>query len=245
MKDLKKHILEKLKISNKPRYTLRNFIEWYVNVEPGGELPIDKVRYLDFKLSPSKTWNMFDGSSINISKFLLKHLDENINLTEDINKKEKSITYTFYIDDILFVVLAAYDTRTEYPAFFDKYVNESLVTEKLKITNKKEFNFTWEEFINAVYNYEGGSFWFEDIISNREFIKLPETEVLNTKYRVIFVQAGDIHLNKKQVEIGLRQSPFAITVKMIANNFDELLEYLDANKINEIYDIFVTNENNK
>lgn len=245
MRNFKDIILEKLKISNKPRYTLRNFIEWYVNAEPGSELLVDKVRYLDFKLSPSETWRMFDGSSINIAKFLLKHLDKNIDLTEDINKKEKSITYTFYIDDILFVVLAAYDTRTEYPAFFDQYCNESLVSEKLKITNKREFNFTWKEFINALYNYEGGSFWFEDIISNREFIKLPETKVLNTKYRVIFVQADNVHLDKKQVEIGLRQSPFALTVKMIAHNFDELLEYIDANKINEIYDIFVTNENNK
>ena len=36
MKNLKQHILEKLKISNKPGYTLRNFVEWYINEKPGG-----------------------------------------------------------------------------------------------------------------------------------------------------------------------------------------------------------------
>ena len=119
---------------------------------------------------------------------------------------------------------------------------KDIIIEKLKVSTKSEFNFTCEEFINALYNYDDGSFWFEDLISNYEFIKLPETEVLNTKYRVIFVQIDDAYFNKKQVEIGLRQSTFAVTVKMIVHNFDELLKYLDADKINEIYDIFVTNE---
>jgi hypothetical protein len=242
MKNLKQHILEKLKISNKPGYTLRNFVEWYINEKPGGTLTVNDIRSLDFNRSPSKTWHRFDMSSTNIAKFLLNYLDEYIDLTEDINKEEKSITYTFYIDDILFVVLAVYNTRTTYPAFFDQYVKESLVSEKLKITNKKDFDFTWEEFIKALYYYDDGSFWFEDLITNREFIKLPETEVLNTKYRVIFVQIDDVYFDKKQVEIGLRQSPFAITVKMIAHNFDELLQYINYDKINEIYDIFVNNE---
>lgn len=116
------------------------------------------------------------------------------------------------------------------------------IFEKLKVSTKFEFNFTWEEFITALYHYDDGSFWFEDIITNREFIKLPETEVLNTKYRVIFVQLDTFFLKEKQIEVGLRQSPFSLTVKMIAHDFDELLEYLDANKINEIYDIFVNNE---
>jgi hypothetical protein len=119
---------------------------------------------------------------------------------------------------------------------------KDIIIEKLKVSTKSEFNFTWEEFINALYNYDDGSFWFEDLISNYAFIKLPETEVLNTKYRVIFVQIDDAYFNKKQVEIGLRQSPFSVTVKMIVHNFDELLKYLDADKINEIYDIFVNNE---
>lgn len=112
------------------------------------------------------------------------------------------------------------------------------IFEKLKVSTKLEFDFTWEEFIRALYYYDDGSFWFEDIVSNSAFIKLPETEVLNTKYRVIFIQIDDVYFDKKQIEIGLRQSPFAVTVKMIVHNFDELLEYLDANKINEIYDIF-------
>lgn len=119
---------------------------------------------------------------------------------------------------------------------------KDIIIEKLKVSTKSEFNFTWEEFINALYNYDDGSFWFEDLISNYAFIKLPETEVLNTKYRVIFVQLDKVYLDKKQVEVGLRQSPFSVTIKMIAHNFDELLQYIDAVKINEIYDIFVNNE---
>jgi hypothetical protein len=122
-----------------------------------------------------------------------------------------------------------------------KQIN-NYITEKLKVSTKFEFDFTWEEFITALYYYDDGSFWFEDIITNKEFIKLPQTVVLNTKYRVIFVQLDRFFLEQKQIEIGLRQSPFSITVKMIAHDFDELLEYLDANKINEIYDIFITNE---
>ena len=136
MRNFKDIILEKLKISNKSNYTLRNFIEWYINEGPDCELTVQNVRYLDFTKSPSATWRKFDGLSSNIAKFLLKHLDDNIDLTEDINKEEKSITYTFYIDDILFVVLAVYNTRMKYPAFFDQYFNESLISEKLKINNK-------------------------------------------------------------------------------------------------------------
>jgi hypothetical protein len=122
-----------------------------------------------------------------------------------------------------------------------KQIN-NYITEKLKVSTKFEFDFTWEEFIRALYYYDDGSFWFEDIVSNSAFIKLPETEVLNTKYRVIFIQKNDAYFDKKQVEIGLRKSPFAVTVKMIVHNFDELLQYIDANKINEIYNIFVNNE---
>lgn len=242
MKDLKQHIFEKLKISNKPGYTLRNFVEWYINEKPGGTLTVNDIRSLDFNRSPSKTWHRFDMSSTNIAKFLLNYLDDYIELTEDINKEEKSITYTFYIDDILFVVLAVYNTRTTYPAFFDQYFKESLVSEKLKITNKKDFDFTWEEFIKALYYHDDGSFWFEDLITNREFIKLPETEILNTKYRVIFVQLDKFFLDQKQIEVGLRATPFSVTIKMIAHDFDELLQYITYDKINEIYDIFVNNE---
>lgn len=122
-----------------------------------------------------------------------------------------------------------------------KQINNYII-EKLKVSTKLEFDFTWEEFINALCNFDDGSFWFEDIITNREFIKLPETEVLNKKYRVIFVQVDKVYLDKKQIEIGLRQSPFALNVQMIAHNFDELLEYLDANKIKEIYNIWLNNE---
>ena len=242
MKAINKFILEKLKISNKPGYTLRNFVEWYINENPGGVLTVNDIRSLDFNRSPSKTWHRFDMSSTNIAKFLLNYLDDYIDLTEDINKEEKSITYTFYIDDILFVVLAVYNTRTTYPAFFDQYVKESIVSEKLKITNKKDFDFTWEEFIKALYYYDDGSFWFEDLITNREFIKLPETEILNTKYRVIFVQLDKFYLDEKQIEVGLRATPFSVTLKMIAHDFDELLQYINYDKINEIYDIFVNNE---
>jgi hypothetical protein len=122
-----------------------------------------------------------------------------------------------------------------------KQINNYII-EKLKVSTKSEFKFTWEEFINALYNYDDGSFWFEDIISNGEFIKLPQTEILNTKYRVIFVQLDEFYLDQKQIEIGLRATPFSVTIKMIAHDFDELLQYIDANKINEIYDIFVNNE---
>lgn len=122
-----------------------------------------------------------------------------------------------------------------------KQINNYII-EKLKVSTKLEFDFTWEEFITALYYYDDGSFWFEDLITNREFLKLPETKILNTKYRVIFVQLDTFFLKEKQIEVGLRQSPFSLTVKMIAHDFDELLEYLDADKINEIYNIFVNNE---
>lgn len=122
-----------------------------------------------------------------------------------------------------------------------KQINNYII-EKLKVSTKLEFDFTWEEFITSLYYYDDGSFWFEDLITNREFLKLPETKILNTKYRVIFVQLDTFFLKEKQIEVGLRQSPFSLTVKMIAHDFDELLEYLDANKINEIYSIFVNNE---
>ena len=125
-----------------------------------------------------------------------------------------------------------------------KQINNYII-EKLRITNKKDFDFTWEEFITALYHYDDGSFWFEDLITNKEFIKLPEVRILTTQYRIIFVQLDKFYLDKKQIEIGLRATPFSVTIKMIAHDFDELLEYLDADKINEIYDIFVTNENNK
>ena len=103
------------------------------------------------------------------------------------------------------------------------------IFEKLKVSTKFEFNFTWEEFITALYHYDDGSFWFEDIITNREFIKLPETEVLNTKYRVIFVQLDTFFLKEKQIEVGLRQSPFSLTVKMIAQLAENVNIICDIN----------------
>lgn len=240
MRNFKDIIKEKLKVStnHSDGYTLRNFVEWHNNEKPWHTLTANDIRILDFTKSPKETWRMFDGLSSKISEFLLEHLDDKIELTEDINKYYKEITYTFYIDDILFVVLTVYNAHAKYPTFFDQYPNKSLVSEKLKVSTKSEIIFSWEDFINALYNYNDSSYWFEDLITNGEFIKLPETEILNTKYRVIFIQIDDVYFDKKQVEIGLRQSPFAITVKMIAHNFDELLEYLDVNKINEIYDIF-------
>lgn len=122
-----------------------------------------------------------------------------------------------------------------------KQINNYII-EKLKVSTKFEFDFTWEEFITALYYYDDGSFWFEDLITNKEFIKLPKVRILTTTYRVIFIQLDKFYLEQKQIEIGLRATPFSVTLKMIAHDFDELLEYLDADKINEIYDIFVANE---
>lgn len=125
MRNLKDIILEKLKISkNHHGYTLRNFIEWYINEDPGCVLTDKDVRILDFNSSPSETWHMFDGSSVKIAEFLMKHLDDEIKLTEDISKDVKEITYSFYIDDILFVVLAYFNEHAKYPTFFDQYVDE-------------------------------------------------------------------------------------------------------------------------
>lgn len=61
-----------------------------------------------------------------------------------------------------------------------KQINNYII-EKLKVSTKLEFDFTWEEFITSLYYYDDGSFWFEDLITNREFLKLPETKILNTK----------------------------------------------------------------
>lgn len=124
MRNFKDIILEKLKISKNYGYTLRNFIEWYINEEPGCPLSVNDVRILDFNRSPKETWTMFVGSSVKISQFLMKHLDDEIKITEDISKDVKEITYSFYIDDILFVVLAYYNEHAKYPTFFDQYVDE-------------------------------------------------------------------------------------------------------------------------
>ncbi len=182
MKAINRFILEKLKISNKPKYTLRNFIEWYINKKLGQVLVVNDIRILDFTRSPDETWQMFDRSSTNMAKFLLKHLDDNIELTEDVNKEEKSITYTFYIDDILFVVLAVYNTCTTYPAFFDQYFNESLVSEKLKISSNTDQNTDAElkELANA---------W--DIWKRTQKQKYPEFKLRNI-YKSLHIEQPSI-----------------------------------------------------
>lgn len=182
MRNFKDIILEKLKISNNPSYTLRNFVEWYIDRKLGSVLVVNDIKTLDFTRSPSETWNMFNRSSTNIAKFLLKHLDDKIKLTEDVNKEEREITYTFYIDDVLFVVLAIYNKRTKYPTFFDQFFNESLVSEKLKIGsntgNNEDTNLT--ELANA---------W--DIWKRTQKPKYPEFKLRNI-YKALHIEKPSV-----------------------------------------------------
>ena len=108
MISIESFILEKLKVTNKVTKskpsdcTLEEFLVWYYynNTQPIKDLQFDEFCCTDF--DPTALEEYFDNNNRKLYRFLMDHLDDEIELHEI--KERDYLYYEFFVDDIRFIV---------------------------------------------------------------------------------------------------------------------------------------------
>ena len=110
------------------------------------------------------------------------------------------------------------------------------ILEKLRVS-KNSSEFTWNEFINALYKYEDGAFWLEDLPNIGGYADLPEFEHEGKLVKAVALVMYDFHLENKTVDVLYSPNEASVRKAMTIHNLDELNSILDSELITEIYDI--------
>lgn len=117
---------------------------------------------------------------------------------------------------------------------------ERLITyilEKLRVTKSINYGFTWNEFINALYKYEDGAFWLEDLPNINGYNDLPyfehEGKILKAEALIMY----DFHLENEKLDLLYSLNQSSIRKAMTIHDLDELNSVLDPELISEIYEI--------
>ena len=104
MRSLSEILLEKLKVTkSKPSdCTLEGFLVWYYfdNTHLIEDLQFDEFCCTDF--DPDALEEYFDNDNRKLYRFLMDHLDDEIELHEI--KERDYLYYEFFVDDIRFIV---------------------------------------------------------------------------------------------------------------------------------------------
>ena len=110
MRSLSEILLEKLKVTNKVTNTklsdctLEEFLVWYYfdNTQPIEDLQFDEFCSTDF--DPIALEEYFGNSNRKLYRFLMDHLDDEIELRILEDATAHSKYYSFYVDNICFTV---------------------------------------------------------------------------------------------------------------------------------------------
>lgn len=110
------------------------------------------------------------------------------------------------------------------------------ILEKLKIT-KNSAEFTWNEFIDALYKHEDGAFWLEDLPNIGGYADLPEFEHEGKVVKAVALVMYDFHLENKTVDVLYSANEASVRKAMTIHGLNELNSVLDSELISEIYNI--------
>ena len=112
---------------------------------------------------------------------------------------------------------------------------KDIIVEKLKVT-KNSFDFTWEEFIEALYKYETLAFWLEDL-SDITYYDLPEVEYEGKKIKIYALAKYDFYTENDIVNVLYSHDGSSLRNDIEISSLEALNDILDKELISEIYDI--------
>lgn len=111
------------------------------------------------------------------------------------------------------------------------------ILEKLKVTKGPNYSFTWNEFINALNNYEDGAYWLADLPNIDEFDDLPEFEHEGKTVKAVALLMYDFYLKNETLDVLYSSNEASARKAMTIHDLNELNSVLDPWLISEIYNI--------
>lgn len=111
---------------------------------------------------------------------------------------------------------------------------KDIIVEKLKVT-KNSFGFTWDEFIEALYEYEHGAFWLEDLTNVEGYFDLPEVEYEGKRVKIYALAKYDSYTKSDTINVLYSSDGSRLRNDMVISSLDALNDILDKELISEIY----------
>ena len=110
---------------------------------------------------------------------------------------------------------------------------KDIIIEKLKISKK---NITWDDFINILNKQSYGQCWSDELRGPKaDFIDYPD--VKNMKgHKLIYIQSPESYHKYKWAEISVKKYPFDLNNKFKIESLDQLLEFIEYDVLEEIYE---------
>ena len=113
---------------------------------------------------------------------------------------------------------------------------KDIIIEKLKVT-KNSFSFTWDDFIEALYNYDNSSFWLEDLPNINGYDDLPEFKYEGKLVKAVALYKFDSYTLNDTVNVIYSYNESSVRQDMTISDLDELTSILGYDLILEIYEI--------
>ena len=111
---------------------------------------------------------------------------------------------------------------------------KDIIVEKLKVT-KNAFDFTWDEFIEALYKYKSYAFWLEDLPNITYYDDLPEAEYEGKRVKIYALAKYDSYTENDIVNVLYTCNESSLSNDMVISSLTALNDILDQKLISEIY----------
>ena len=112
---------------------------------------------------------------------------------------------------------------------------KDIIIEKLKVT-KNSFDFTWDEFIEALYKLETHMFWLEEL-PGLKYNNLPEFEYEGKIAKVYALVMYDSYTKSDTINILYSRDKVSYKNDIVISSLDALNDIIDQKLISEIYRI--------
>jgi len=109
------------------------------------------------------------------------------------------------------------------------------ILEKLRVTKGLNYGFTWNEFINALYKYEDGAFWLEDLPNISGYKDLPDFEHDGKIVKAVALIMYDFHIENESVDVLYSPNEASVRKAVTIHSLDELSSIIELELITEIY----------
>ena len=114
---------------------------------------------------------------------------------------------------------------------------KDIIIEKLKVT-KNYGEFTWDEFINALYKYDDHhDLWFEDLPNINGYDDLPEFEYDGKTVKLSALVMFDLNFENNTIDVLYYPDNVSEHIILVIHNLDELTSILGDELSFQIYKI--------
>ena len=113
---------------------------------------------------------------------------------------------------------------------------KDIIIEKLKVT-KNSLTFTWDDFIEALYNYGDSSFWLEDLPNIDGYNDLPEFKYEGKIVKAVALYKFDSYTLNDTVNVIYSFNESSVRQDMTISDLNGLTSIVGQELIAEIYEI--------